>query len=228
MNASGGNAVANRLPLEPTPFIPLALGSVRATGWLANQLRLQADGMTGHAETVIPELGPDSAWRGGTGEDWEKGPYYLRGLVSLAYLLDDAALLAKTKSWVECIVPIMEARGPRRFVSLVGAGVAEPGDPYSFGRTIMLTLMKVLAAGVLNDASDHARIVRKSSLDWTLVRPPRLVDGPAVGNLVHAAHLKLGPSASITRADLAGFMLEISGVRTYVQQSPMVANHPRR
>ena len=41
-------------------------------------------------------------------------------------------------------IPIMERSGPARIVSLVGAGVAEPGDPSSFGRNIMLGLMKLL------------------------------------------------------------------------------------
>lgn len=104
-------AVANRLPLHPTPFIPLDLGSVRASGWLANQLRLQAEGLTGHAETVLPQLGPDSAWRGGSGEDWEKGPYYFRGLVSLAYLHDDPDLMAKVRSWVDAILSSQDESG---------------------------------------------------------------------------------------------------------------------
>jgi hypothetical protein len=104
-------ATANRLPLHATPLIPLDLGKVRASGWLANQLRLQAEGMTGHAEEVIPELGPDSAWRGGDGENWEKGPYYFRGLVSLALLHDDPALLAKAQSWVEAILAGQQQNG---------------------------------------------------------------------------------------------------------------------
>lgn len=126
--------------------------------------------------------------------------------------------------FAKTIVPAMEARGPRRLISLVGAGVAEPGDPSSLGRTVMLTLMKVLAAGVIKDATDHANILRDSKLDWTLVRPPRLVNGTPTGKVVHAPTLKLGPSASITRADLAAFMLEIAELGTYAKRSPMVAN----
>lgn len=108
---TASSPVANRAPLYETPFIPLPLGSVRAGGWLANQLKLQAEGMTGHAEAILPLLGPDSAWRGGTGEDWEKGPYYLRGLISLAFLHDDAGLRQKVQSWVDALLAGQQPNG---------------------------------------------------------------------------------------------------------------------
>jgi hypothetical protein len=97
-------AVPNREPLLQTPMTPLPLGSVRPAGWLLIELQLQRDGLTGHAEQVIPQLGPDSGWLGGTGknaESWEKGPYYVKGLVSLAYTLDDAGLKQKAQKWID-------------------------------------------------------------------------------------------------------------------------------
>ncbi|MBL8701267.1 MAG: glycoside hydrolase family 127 protein [Alphaproteobacteria bacterium] len=85
-------------------FRPLAPGRIRPRGWLERQLRLQADGLTGKIEDIWPDLGPNSAWLGGSGEDWERGPYYLDGLVPLAHALDDAALKAKAQRWIEAIL----------------------------------------------------------------------------------------------------------------------------
>lgn len=82
----------------------LALGSIRPRGWLLDQLRLQADGQTGRLEDIWPDVGPDSGWLGGSGESWERGPYYLDGLVPLAHLLQDGELLAKSQKWVEAIL----------------------------------------------------------------------------------------------------------------------------
>ncbi|RYZ99094.1 MAG: DUF1080 domain-containing protein [Sphingobacteriaceae bacterium] len=94
----------NRAPLKQGSYIQLPLGSIKAKGWLLKQLELQRDGATGHAEELYPgkdDLGADADWLGGTGNSWEKAPYYLKGLVALAYTLDDAALKAKAQKWID-------------------------------------------------------------------------------------------------------------------------------
>ena len=94
-------AVKNRDPLRPNTFYPLPLTSVKPTGWLRRQLEIQANGLSGHLDELWPDVGPNSGWLGGNGESWERGPYYLDGLVPLAYLLGDAKLIAKANKWIE-------------------------------------------------------------------------------------------------------------------------------
>ena len=63
-------------------------------------MELQRDNFTGKMEQY-PDYGPQSGWLGGTGESWERGPYYARGLVALAYALQDEALIGKAKKWMD-------------------------------------------------------------------------------------------------------------------------------
>jgi hypothetical protein len=90
-------------PLQQNTYIKLPLGSVKPAGWLYDQLRAQADGLTGHLDEFWPDL-VNSAWKGGPGEAWERGPYYLDGLVPLAYQLGDTNLIAKSNAWIEKII----------------------------------------------------------------------------------------------------------------------------
>lgn len=91
----------NRSPLLPAAFRALPLGAVRPQGWLRDQLRLQANGLTGRLDEFWPDVGLRSGWLGGDGEAWERGPYYCDGLVPLAHLLDDDRLKAKAQKWMD-------------------------------------------------------------------------------------------------------------------------------
>ena len=95
---------ANHGKLQPSAFYQLPAGSVRPEGFLLRQLTLLAEGLTGEMEHFPDYRLESSEWRGGVGENWERGPYYLRGLVALAYVLDDDKLKEKAQSWIESIL----------------------------------------------------------------------------------------------------------------------------
>jgi hypothetical protein len=105
--------LANRAPLAPAVFTPLPTGTVKADGWLHKMLEFQRDGATGAAESLYAELGPNSAWLGGTADssDWERPPYYVKGLVTLAYVLDDANLKAKAQKWIDWAINSQKSDG---------------------------------------------------------------------------------------------------------------------
>lgn len=97
------NYKGNPSTLLPNAYIKLPLGTVKPSGWLKSQLEDQAAGLTGNLDDFWPDL-VKSSWRGGDGEAWERGPYYLDGLVPLAYLLKDEHLISKVKAWIEAIL----------------------------------------------------------------------------------------------------------------------------
>lgn len=97
------NYKSNTEPLLPNAYIKLPLGEVKPAGWLKSQLEAQAAGLTGNLDDFWPDL-VESAWRGGEGEGWESAPYYLDGLVPLAYLLDDENLIGKSNIWIDKII----------------------------------------------------------------------------------------------------------------------------
>ncbi len=82
----------------------LDLGAIVAKGWLAKELELQKTGLTGNLPKLWYDVSDDSAWLGGKGEAWERGPYYLTGLISLAWTLKDEELQRQATKWVNSII----------------------------------------------------------------------------------------------------------------------------
>ncbi len=101
-NAPGsGHYVFNRAPLAEIPYATLPLDAVKPAGWLHEMLLRMADGMTGHLDEIYPIVGSSNGWTGGDGDSWERGPYWLDGLVPLAYILDDRRLIEKARPYIE-------------------------------------------------------------------------------------------------------------------------------
>ncbi len=107
---------------QPT-FRPLPLGTIRPGGWLARQLKTQAQGISGHLDEFWPDV-RDSQWFGGHAEAWERAPYWLDGLIPLAYVLDEPDLKAKVVRYLDTIICSQHDDGwlgPRTMIAAAGA-----------------------------------------------------------------------------------------------------------
>ena len=65
-------------------------------------LQRQRAGMTSQMDRLYPQvMGKRNGWLGGDGDQWERGPYWIDGLLPLAYILKDQHLIEKSNEWVE-------------------------------------------------------------------------------------------------------------------------------
>ncbi|WP_455584025.1 beta-L-arabinofuranosidase domain-containing protein [Bacteroides sp.] len=107
----------NRHPIQRAPlcekkFIALPLGTIRPEGWLKEQLLRQKNGLTGHLDEIYGTvMGSRNGWLGGDGDQWERGPYWIDGLLPLAYILQDGELKEKAQKWVEWAIQSQQPNG---------------------------------------------------------------------------------------------------------------------
>lgn len=109
---AAGLYMNNRSPLLTKTYMELPLGAVRPEGWLKDQMQRMSDGMTGHLDVLYEKvMGPRNGWLGGDGDVWERGPYWIDGLLPLAYIMDDAALKEKVQPWIEWTLQSQQSDG---------------------------------------------------------------------------------------------------------------------
>ncbi len=88
--------------IQPLAYSELRLGSIKPEGWLRETLLRQRNGMTSQMDSLYPEvMGTRNGWLGGDGDQWERGPYWIDGLIPMAWILDDDVLKQKAQPWVE-------------------------------------------------------------------------------------------------------------------------------
>lgn len=79
----------------------LSLTCVKPEGWLKDQLQIQMNGLSGRLYSLWDSVGSYSGWLGGSGESWERAPYYLDGLVPLAYYLEDREKMELCRRFID-------------------------------------------------------------------------------------------------------------------------------
>lgn len=141
--------IGNEQGLVERVFTPLPLGDVLPAGWLRNQLRIQADGLHGHLDEFWPDVAR-SRWVGGDAEGWERGPYWLDGMIPLAFLLDDDRLKAKSRRWID---EILSRQQPDGWLGPLENGIDQP---YRFDPWPVFVALKAMIQ--FHDATGDDRI----------------------------------------------------------------------
>lgn len=118
------------------------------------------------------------------------------------------------------LVEAMPAAGITRFIGISGAGIDVPGDRKGTRDRIISTVIRTIGGAVAKDKPAEYQVLADSDLDWTLVRPPRLLNAPATGRIGHDPHTP--GHWSIPRADLAVFLADVLDQHLYPRKAPFV------
>ncbi|MCE3602513.1 NAD(P)H-binding protein [Massilia sp. P8910] len=123
---------------------------------------------------------------------------------------------------VRGIVAAMETAGTHRLVALSAYGASETRKASLFIRVV-----RRIIAAKMRDKDSMEALVRASALDWTLVRPPVLTNGPRTGRYRAGTTLNPGIAGTLARADLAAFMLSEAVGGNYRGAAVVVARQGR-
>ena len=120
------------------------------------------------------------------------------------------------------IIQGMEKTGVRRLICQSTMGIGESRANLGF-----LTKYLIVPVFLRHAFADHERqeaVINGSSMDWIIVHPPHLSDGPRTGQYRHGfPTTDTSIQGKVSRADVADFMLKQLTDDTYLRQSPGVS-----
>jgi putative NADH-flavin reductase len=123
----------------------------------------------------------------------------------------------------ENIVAAMKAHGLKRFVCQTAWGVGDSKEePAIAGYLFMMVIVPPLLRDEYADKEAQERIVRESGLEWVIVRPMILTNGPWTNDYRVSVDLKPGRRPYISRADVADFLVRQLTDDTFVHKTPAI------
>ena len=119
------------------------------------------------------------------------------------------------------IVGAMDRHGVRRIVVESSTSV---GESRKAGRWGAAAIVRLFLREVMDDKERQDEILKGSGLDWTIVRPAKLSNGPQTGRLKSGEGLAWSLASSASRADVAAFLLAALGDPATIGRAITVRN----
>ncbi len=218
-----------RFYIKPRLVKILVIGATGATGKeILAQAASRGESVTGLVRSAKASFGPAISRLVGDVLD--------RGSLERALIGQDAVICALGSALsgpfkdvtllsrgTQNLIDAMEAHGVKRLVCITGIGA---GDSMGHGPWYYNSLLQpLLLRGVYRDKTRQETVVRASRLDWTVVRPGLLNNGPGRGVEAVRAFTNLAGVrvSAISRTDVAAFCLGELGEGRYRGQAPVIA-----
>lgn len=121
---------------------------------------------------------------------------------------------------IKVIASAMDGAGINRIVSLTGTGVRFPEDKITFLDRLFNLIINIIDPSRVIDGINHAKELKQSDLDWTIIRVLKLVNGkPKSVTLSNGGPAKL----FVPREEVARAVLEVLEQGTFIKKAPIVS-----
>jgi putative NADH-flavin reductase len=117
------------------------------------------------------------------------------------------------------LVNAMEASTVRRLICVTGLGA---GDSRGRGGLLYNAIFYLILGSVYADKDAQEWIIRRSRLEWTIVRPTVLTTGPRTGAYRVLVDPRDWQSGFISRADVADFLVRQVNDASLVHKTPVL------
>ena len=121
------------------------------------------------------------------------------------------------------IVRIMDQHGIKRYIHIGGA-VHKGGENevWNFNRKLLRLFLNLFGRQILVAKHLEWEVLKSSDLDWTLIRPPRITNGKATGDI--SADEKNLFSLKVSIGDLTDLILEQIASKKWIRKAPLVSS----
>jgi putative NADH-flavin reductase len=132
---------------------------------------------------------------------------------------------AKTSALLETaaghIVAAMAKAGTRRLIAVSAAGAFIEGDPDM--NTVVKFVVPRVFARQFADVRRMESVITSADLEWTLVRPTRLVSSPGTGRYRVRPDYPPSGGRTIARADVTHFITSVLMDGAWLREYPAIA-----
>lgn len=118
------------------------------------------------------------------------------------------------------VLEAMRHQGVRRLICITGIGA---GDSKGHGGILYdLFFYPLLLKTIYQDKDRQEALIQDSEVDWTIIRPGFLTNGPLTKKYRVITDLSGVTAGKISRADVAHFILEELATNRYLGQTPLL------
>ena len=119
------------------------------------------------------------------------------------------------------LIQEMKIQGVKRLICVTGFGA---GDSRASISCLQRLPFQIVFGRAYDDKSLQEQLIKESELDWTIARPGVLTSGPRTGHYQILSEASQWRNGTISRADVAEFLVRQIGDHTYIRKAPVLIN----